>query len=319
MKKITDNISFNFIDRKIGPPKISSDKSEEEQRLSDNGGVEGSNKSEQSPEGGKSIAATYRDLYEQCLKSCSSAIPLNIFQAFLLVDARLDIFVNGCHFEEHTLGQFKKMPENKLQVILYTTVYHELFCLISSFRYFPFAIIDPEVAVTKTMWKMKKILKTAGNFDEEAHCCDIFTFCTKMKESQSEAEVESLLHTSYPSASYDEEQIQSLIDQIKNAAVVLSKTANDYQQPVQEGKQKEFQGHSVVLSKTANAYQQFPQEGKEEEPHRDATTVVLSKTANAKQQFPQEGKEEEPQADRDDDISYDEDEEGKEKDGSSKV
>ena len=112
-----------------------------------------------------------------------------------------------------------------------------------------------------------------------------------MKESQSEAEVESLLHTSYPSASYDEEQIQSLIDQIKNAAVVLSKTANDYQQPVQEGKQKEFQGHSVVLSKTANAYQQFPQEGKEEE----------------------------PQADRDDDISYDEDEEGKEKDGSSKV
>ena len=184
MKKITDNISFNFIDRKIGPPKISSDKSEEEQRLSDNGGVEGSNKSEQSPEGGKSIAATYRDLYEQCLKSCSSAIPLNIFQAFFLLDSRLNVFVNGCHFEEHILvGQFKKVPGKKFQVILYATVYHELFCFISSFRYFPFTIIDLEVvAVTKTMRKLKKILNAAEDFDEEeAHCCDIFRVKSKIE------------------------------------------------------------------------------------------------------------------------------------------
>ena len=230
MKKITDKITFNFIDPDIGPgpPKNSSGDSEDKKSSDANNiGVQGAKKPKISPDTDKSLARSYRELYEQCLEACNSAIPIEINQAFLLLDSRLKMALNRSHFIEK-MAEFKKFPPKELRQVAFSIAYNELFCAISSFRSFPYALIDPDIAVTQTMRKVKKSIDTSEDVDEETNCCDIFTFAPNKSKYQRIPEAESLLQNSNSPARYDEKQVQFLIDQIKDATDVFSQTTDAY-------------------------------------------------------------------------------------------
>jgi hypothetical protein len=84
------------------------------------------------------------------------------------------------------------------------------------------------------MRKVKKSFNASEEFDEEMNCCDIFTYAPSISKYQRISETESLLQNSNPPARYGEAQVQSLIDQIKDATDVLSQTTDVYRRPLQE-------------------------------------------------------------------------------------
>ena len=113
MKKINDKLSFDFIEPPE-PPKISSDDNTYE-KSSDTKNIV----VEEGAENTKNSAESYRNLYEQCLESCNSAIPIEINQAFLLVDSRLIMFVNRSHFVKK-MTEFKKLPPKDLRQMVFS-------------------------------------------------------------------------------------------------------------------------------------------------------------------------------------------------------
>lgn len=91
----------------------------------------------------KSNLKVYRGIYDQCLESCSSVLPIKISIAFSLLEQRLNL-VNEPKDEEKAI-EYIKMRDTR-----YEAAYSELYNAISSSRPFPyFWIKDPHKAVTE--------------------------------------------------------------------------------------------------------------------------------------------------------------------------
>jgi len=79
-----------------------------------------------------------RQVYDQCLLSCDSALPLRISQPFLLVESRLAMGLRDRKFQEKVrdkLGGRQDDPDGRLTI--YESAYDEIFCSISNAKGWP--------------------------------------------------------------------------------------------------------------------------------------------------------------------------------------
>jgi len=80
----------------------------------------------------------YRQVYDQCLLSCDSVLPLRISQPFLLVESRLAMGLRDRKFQEKVrdkLGGRQDDPDGRLTI--YESAYDEIFCSISNAKGWP--------------------------------------------------------------------------------------------------------------------------------------------------------------------------------------
>jgi len=173
MKKITDNITFNQIDPDTGPPKIKfssgpakgklnllSRVEEDDNKLNSPAVNSGDSPPEISQDEIKkkeedNLAATYRDLYSQCLESCNSAIPIHINQAFLLADSRLTMILNRRMTIKIVYSDMQGTRTMEFRQFIFGTTYNEVFCAITEAWCWPFGILNPNKAVKNALRNVK--------------------------------------------------------------------------------------------------------------------------------------------------------------------
>ena len=107
--------------------------------------------------------SSVKDLYDQCISSCTSSVPWQIKEAFDLLDSKLQL--------ASLAGKDKiGYSEQKFRATVYLDYYQLLHREISSYWLFPFFLIAPGTAVDKVVKEFKKVKKLGISFrlsDEE--------------------------------------------------------------------------------------------------------------------------------------------------------
>ena len=131
LKKLADAVEFTRFD-----PKRSSGKRKEGPIVESSSGnnlvestLSGSNQDQ---------VETYRKVYDQCLLSCASSLPLRISQPFLLVESRLAMGLRDRKFQETVRDKLGgKMDDPDGRMTIYESAYDEVFCSISNANGWP--------------------------------------------------------------------------------------------------------------------------------------------------------------------------------------
>ena len=110
------------------------------------------------------VAATYRDLYSQCLESCNSAIPIHINQAFLLADSRLTMILNRRRIIDKAYKDMQGTRTMEFRQFLFGTTYNEVFCAITDAWCWPFGILNPNEAVKTALRNVKLTYNESDSF-----------------------------------------------------------------------------------------------------------------------------------------------------------
>jgi hypothetical protein len=159
MKRITDNIEFIQVDPNLSAsvdalkqPKKTGESSEFE---SVPGVAKTPDEEESDDEDDENhhanLCQTFQEVYQQCLDSCQSQIPVQISQAFKMAEARLSMSL--------TREDKVTINENygqKGKQIIYRCLYNEVFCAIADYRKFPKSVPRPETVVEKSMVLVEK-------------------------------------------------------------------------------------------------------------------------------------------------------------------
>lgn len=98
--------------------------------------------------------AMFEEMYQQCLESCQSEIPIRIAQAFKMADTRLAV----------SLTREDKMTIRREygylgKLIVHRCLYNEVFCSISDHAMFPRDIPRPEGVVLEVMKEVGRIFQ----------------------------------------------------------------------------------------------------------------------------------------------------------------
>ena len=223
MKKVVEKITFEISDpdpkrkfkKKLGKnsnsatetensnQKANTSKNTEEDKNSDEileGSSEGENNNVKRPnmtseEMEITVLEQYRDLYDQCLASCNSTIPMKINQAFQLADARLLVLAERNYIDNYSMDKYG-FPSRSFHLHLFSNAYHEIYITISSSWLFPWFIIDPNTAVKRAMKNVRTTFEHSEGFDEENNSFDICPCWSKKgKGKMNKDERTSLLHS----------------------------------------------------------------------------------------------------------------------------
>ena len=95
--------------------------------------------------------ATFKEVYQQCLDSCTSQFPVRISQSFKMAESRLTMSLTKADKKviKDEYGSLGKQ-------IIFRCLYNEVFVTISEHYLFPFRCLSPEVAVEAAMKKVEK-------------------------------------------------------------------------------------------------------------------------------------------------------------------
>ena len=99
-------------------------------------------------------SAMFEEMYQQCLESCQSEIPIRIAQAFKMADTRLAVSLT----KEDKIT-IRKEYGYLGKLIVHRCLYNEVFCSISDHEMFPRDIPKPEGVVLKVMKEVESIFQ----------------------------------------------------------------------------------------------------------------------------------------------------------------
>jgi hypothetical protein len=99
----------------------------------------------------RSSVEKYYEVYQQCLNSCNSTVPVAISQSFHLAESRLAL---GLSREDRIVirNELGYLGRQKIM----NSVYNELFCHISQSSCWPLGIPNPDEAVDTVLKKVQK-------------------------------------------------------------------------------------------------------------------------------------------------------------------
>lgn len=154
MKKIADQLDFElmqvdqegdtFQQKPKDSPKENGGDGTEQPNTDANARVE------DAPEEKNSIQ-TYQEMYQQCLESCQSQIPVRISQAFKMADSRLKLSLSKAD-KERINEKFGRVGNQ----IIYRSMFSEVFCAISRHPRFPRSCPKAEDIIDGVMSQVKK-------------------------------------------------------------------------------------------------------------------------------------------------------------------